>query len=239
MARPMTIRRRALPLLALAAVGSSALADTVDLSVSCDTALAPALRKVAAAYKARSGVRVFVFPTGPGLIPPQLVRDIQNDIVVTTTTTLEQAAKAGVVSAAVRAQWRNPLVIAGPQGTASTDRTFAVPDPSPASDIDGPALLARLDIRPNRTLGAVDTDEVAFLLTIGSAQGGLLYMTDVRAADGLIVIRPVPVAVQIPLLYAASVTRLARRPNPEGFVAFLASKDATDMLAAAGMEPIA
>jgi hypothetical protein len=41
------------------------------------------------------------------------------------------------------------------------------------------------------------------------------------------------------LLYAASVTRLARRPNPEGFVAFLASKDATDMLAAAGMEPIA
>ena len=81
----------------------------------------------------------------------------------------------------MRAQWRNPLVIAGPQGTASIDRTFAVPDPSPASDIDGPALLARLDIRPNRTLGAVDTDEVAFLLTTGSAQGGLLHMTDVRA----------------------------------------------------------
>ena len=45
-------------------------------------------------------MRVFVFPTGPGLILPQLVRDIQNDIVVTQTTILDQAAQAGVVAAA-------------------------------------------------------------------------------------------------------------------------------------------
>ena len=70
----------------------------MDLAVTCDTTLAPALRKVAAAYRARSGVRVFVFPTGPGLILPQLVRDIQNDIVVTQTTILDQAAQAGVVA---------------------------------------------------------------------------------------------------------------------------------------------
>jgi molybdate transport system substrate-binding protein len=232
------VRRRALPLLALAAIGSPALADTVDLSVTCDTTLAPALRKAAATYKAQAGVHVFVFPTGPGLILPQLVRDIQNDIVVTRTTTLEQALQAGVVAAAVRGQWRNPLVIAGRQGAASTDRSFAAPDPSPASEIDGPALLARLDIKPNRTLGAVDTDEVAFLLTTGSAQAGLLHLTDVRADDRLVVIRAVPAEVQTPLLYAASVTRLARRPNPEGFIQFLATKDATDMLAAAGLEPV-
>ena len=61
-------------------------------------------------------------------------------------------------------------------------------------------------------------------------------MTDVRADERLAVIRPVPAEVQPPLLYAASVTRLARRPNPEGFVAFLATKEATDMLTAAGLE---
>ena len=124
MTAAMTIGRRALPLLALAAISTPVLADTVDLAVTCDTTLAPALRKAAAAYKARSGVRVFVFPTGPGLILPQLVRDIQNDIVVTQTAILDQAVQAGVVAAAVVAQWRNPLVIAGLQGETGADRHF-------------------------------------------------------------------------------------------------------------------
>jgi molybdate transport system substrate-binding protein len=236
MTAAMTIRRRALPLLALAAVSTPVLADTVDLAVTCDTTLAPALRKLAAAYRAQSGVRVFVFPTGPGLILPQLVRDIQNDIVVTQTTILDQATQAGVVAATVRAQWRNPLVIAGLQGEMALTGTFAAPDPTPASDIDGPTVLQRLDIRPTRTLGAVDTDEVAFLLTTGAAQFGLLHMTDVRANERLAVIRQVSAEVDAPLLYAASVTRLARRPNPNGFVAFLATKDANDMLTSAGLE---
>jgi molybdate transport system substrate-binding protein len=236
MVASVTIRRRALPLLALAAVSAPALADTVDLAVTCDTTLAPALRRVAAAYKALTGVHVFVFPTGPGLILPQLVRDIQNDIVVTQTTILEQAARAGVIAPAIGAQWRNQVVIAGPKGAAAIDRAFAATDPTPASDIDGPAVLARLDITPSRTLGAVDTDEVAFLLTTGAAQAGLLHMTDVRADPRLAVIRPIPPEVQQPFLYAASVTRLARRPNPEGFVAFLATKEATAILTAAGLE---
>jgi molybdate transport system substrate-binding protein len=237
MTAAIKIRRRALPLLALAAVSGPVLADTVDLSVACDTTLAPALRKVAAAYRAQSGVRVFVFPTGPGLILPQLVRDIQNDIVVTQTAILDQAVQAGVVAVAVRAQWRNALVIAGLQGATALTGTFAAPDPTPASDIDGPAVLQRLDLKPTRTLGAVDTDEVAFLLITGAAQSGLLHMTDVRANARLAVIRLVPTEVRSPLLYAASVTRLARRPNPDGFVAFLATKDAADTLAAAGLEP--
>jgi molybdate transport system substrate-binding protein len=236
MASAIPIGRRVLPLLALAGAIGPARADTVDLAVNCDTTLAPALRQAAAAYKARTGVRVFVFATGPGLILPQLVRGIQNDIVVTQTTILDQAVQAGVVASAVRAQWRNPLVIAGARGVATTDRTFAAPDPSPASDIDGPALLARLGLTPSRILGAVDTDEVAFLLTTGAAQAGLLHMTDVRADERLAVIRPVPAETQPPLLYAASVTRLARRPNPEGFVAFLAAPEGTAILATAGLE---
>ena len=124
---------------------------------------------------------MFIFATGPGLILPQLVRDIQNDIVVTQTAILEQAAQAGIIAVPVRAQWRNPLVIAGRAGASTTDGVFAVTDPSPASDIDGPVVLARLAIKPARTLGAVDTDEVASLLTTGAAQAGLLHMTDVRA----------------------------------------------------------
>jgi Bacterial extracellular solute-binding protein len=237
MATAITIGRRALPLFALASVVQPALAYTIDLAVTCDITLAPVLRKAAAAYRERAGVHVFVFATGPGLILPQLFRDIQNDIIVTQTAILDQAAQAGIVASSVPPRWRNPVVIGGLQGTAA-GATFAATDPSPASDIDGPALLSRLGIRPARTIGAVDTDEVAFLLTSGSAQQGLLHMTDVRADKRLTVIRPVPPEVQPPLLYAASVTRLASRPNPDGFVAFLATRDATDLLAAGGLETV-
>ena len=120
----------------------------------------------------------------------------------------------------------------------TTLASAAVTDPSPASDIDGPALLARLAIKPARTLGAVDTDEVAFLLTTGAAQAGLLHMTDVRADPRLAAVRPVPAEAQLPPLYAAAVTRLARRPNPEDFVAFLTTREAGDILVAAGLEAI-
>jgi hypothetical protein len=240
MAHDVETRRRwllrGLPALALAVAVASAHADISDLVVTCDTTLAPALRKLGAAYRARSGVRVFVFPTGPGLIVPQLLRDIQNDIVVTQVEILDQAAQAGVIASAPRGTWHNPLVIAGVHGTSATDRIFAACDPSPASDFGGPALLARLGLQPARVLGAVDTDEVAFLLTTGAAQAGLLHMTDVRADQRLELIRPLPADIHPPIAYAASATRLSRRPNPQGFITFLASSEADGLLTQAGLE---
>jgi molybdate transport system substrate-binding protein len=230
-------RRQLLGGLVLAAAVTPARAAGAFLVVSCDTTLAPALRAVGAAYAARAGGRVFVFPTGPGLILPQLVRDIQNDIVVTQVATLRQAAQAGVIGAtAFGGRWRNPLVVAGARGASATNRTFAVSDASPASDIDGPALLARLGLQPARVLGAVDTDEVAYLLTTGAAQAGLLHMTDVRADRRLEVIRNVPDEIHPPVVYAASVTRLASRPNPEDFIVFLSTTEANAVLADAGLE---
>src|SRR5262245_37416525 len=118
----VSMTRRALPLLALGATIASARAETVDLSVACDTTLAPALRKAGAAYTAMTGVRVFVFATGPGLILPQLQRDIQNDIVVTQVPTLEQAASAGIASAPPAPRWRNPLVIAKLRGGSGEEQ---------------------------------------------------------------------------------------------------------------------
>jgi hypothetical protein len=240
-ADPAKLARRrllgGLPILALAAASGPARADAPGLAVTCDTTLGPALRKVGAAYKARSGVPVFVFPTGPGLILPQLTRDIQNDILVTQVSILVQAAQAGIVAAVPeRPSWHNPLVIAGRRGADPTSCAFAATDPSPASDIDGPAVLARLGLQPASVLGAIDTDEVAFLLTSGVAQSGLLHMTDLRAAPSLDAVRPVPPEIQPPFVYAASVTRLARRPHPENLIAFLATPEAMTLLRDSGLE---
>ena len=231
-------RRRLLTALPLVAAASRARAETVDLALICDTTLAPALRLASAAYRRQTGVQVFVFPTGPGLIVPQLEREVQNDIVVSQPAILAQVAHAGIVDAITSTQWRNPLVIAGLQNARTDGGTFAVPDPSVASDFDGPALLARLQLDPARVLGAVDTDEVAFLITSGAAQVGLLHLTDVRADERLGVIRPVASEVHPPLLYAAAVNRSAGRPNPQGFVSFLAGSEGTGILAAAGLEVV-
>jgi len=235
----LRIGRRALPLLAIAAAAAPARADTVDLALNCDPTLAPALRKASAAYRARTGVHVFVFPTGPALILPQLTRDIQNDILVTQVPVFEQAERLGIIASDTGGRrWRNPVVVAGLRGAADANvDSFAVTDPIPGADIDGPAVLARLGLRPARVLGALDTDEVAFLLTTGAAQAGLLHSTDLNADGRLELIQRVPAEVQAPLRYAASVTRLARRPNPEGFVAFLAGREAAALLAEAGLEP--
>ena len=85
-------------------------------------------------------------------------------------------------------------------------------------------------------LGAVDTDEVAVLLISGAAQAGLLHLTDVHADPRLEVIRAVPADIHPPIVYAASVTRGARRPDPQGMVAFLATSEATALLVESGLE---
>jgi hypothetical protein len=210
-------------------------ADTVDLAVTCDTTLASVLRKIGSAYTAQTSVRIFVFPTGPGLILPQLERNIQNDILVSQAGLIDQAIQHGLIAEVSAPSWRNPLAIAGLRAGSALDQTLAVTDPTPATDIDGPTVLSRLGLRPRRVLGAVDGDEVAFLIANGSAQTGLLHMTDVRT-HGLEVIQPVPADVYAPAVYRACVTRLADRPNPQGFLAFLATQAVMRVLADNGLE---
>jgi hypothetical protein len=106
------------------------------------------LRTIGAAYRAVTSVRVFVFPTGPGLILPQLERDIQNDIVVARVPTIEQAMQQNLIAYVYAPRWLNPLVIAGRDRVSALDRTLAVADPNPASVVDGAYVLTRLGLKP-------------------------------------------------------------------------------------------
>lgn len=228
---------RALPVLALAGVARPAqAADVPELALACDTTLGPALRAVAALYRRRTGVRVNVFPTPPGLILPQLLRQVQNDILVSQDATLSAAVRAGVVAPdARRGGWQDPLVLAARVDAPNTG-PVAVSDPTPGSDMDGPAILAGLGLPPAPVQGVIDTDTVAALLLAGTARAGLLHLTDVRAHPQLRIVRTVPASVQPPIAYAAAVTRLARRPDPAGFVAFLVSAEAAGLLQSHGLE---
>lgn len=221
-----------------AAPRARAAVDIGELVLSCDTTLGPPMRAAATVYANLTGTRINVFPIGPGLILPQLERSVQNDIVVTEPAILNAAAQAGVVAVgAVQGAWRNHLVIAARRGApAAADKPIAVSDPSPASDMDGEAILARLGLLPTPTLGVIDTDTVAALVLDGTARAGLLHTTDLHAHPELEVIRDVPDAIQPPIAYAVAITRLARRSDPASFVTFLLSSQAMTLLAALGLE---
>lgn len=212
-------------------------ATTTDLAVSCDAAAAPAVIAAARAYRARSGVRVRVFPTAPGLILPQIEREIQNDIIVTQLATIDQAEKQGLIKPGGRAgPWRNRLVTAAAKQPGGPDGSFAVPDPSPASDIDGTAILQRLGTAPAVVLGVIDTGAVAWTLAGGGAREGLLHQTEVVADDRLRTIAPVPDEAWPPILYAATITTLAYRGDPPAFIDFLNSAEGHGVMNSAGLE---
>jgi len=240
----MPFSRRRLLTVAPAAVAAAAMtgaasagAATTDLAVSCDTAAEPAVSAAGIAYRARTGVRIRVFPTAPGLLLPQIEREIQNDIIVTRIATIDQAEQAGLVAPGGRAgPWRNRLVTAAAEQPAGPEGSFALPDQSPASDIDGAAILQRLGVSPGKVVGVIDTGAVAWTLVNGGARQGLLHQTEVTADPRLTVIAPVADDAWPPILYAAVVTKLARRGDPPGFIAFLASPEGLAVLRSAGLE---
>jgi molybdate transport system substrate-binding protein len=239
-------RRRVLQasaVLPLAAMASAAKAATTDIVLNCDTALAPVMTAAASRFYQRSSVRVRVFATGPGLILPQLARQIQNDLICTRRDAMDAAVSSGLVAAgASRGAWRNRLVIgtrAG-AGPAAVQGRIAVSDPTPASDMDGPAIIDGLGLGQAAVLGVIDTDEVAFLLLRGQADAGLLHLTDIHANPGLAILRTVPDgAAAPPITYSIAVTKLARRPAPQAFVAFLMAPEGGAVLRSFGLEAAA
>jgi molybdate transport system substrate-binding protein len=244
--RDMRLGRRDLfhASLALAppALANPARARTTDLVAACDTALGPAIKRVAAAYTARTGVEIRLFPASPNLLLPQLARDVQNDVLITQVSILEQAGRTGLLAAdATRAgPWRTRLVLAAPRGTGGSDGgPIAVPDMTPAFPWDSRAILAGIGLQQAITLGAIDTRGVAFLLTSGAARAGLLYLTEMQAEPGLEVVTEIPDAVSPPLAVGAAISHGASRPNPGAFVAFLNSGEAAELLRANGLETAA
>ena len=210
-----------------------------DLAVTCDLAAAPAVIAAGRAYRDRSGVRIRVFPTAPGLMLPQLEREIQNDIIVTQLETIDGAVKAGLAEPNGHVgPWRNRLVIASAAVPAGPEDSFVVPDASPGSDFDGMAVLRRLGQSPATVLGVIDTSAVAWTLTQGAARRGLLHKTEVAADNRLQAVAPVPDSAWLPILYAATVTKLARRGDPVAFLLFLGSAEGKAVLHTAGLEDV-
>jgi molybdate transport system substrate-binding protein len=216
----------------------AAQAATTDLVVHCDRPLALPLHRVAALFRAQGGVRLRIFPTAPNAIAAQLTREIQNDIVVTQPYVLDSIEAAGLLADAPRpGPWRNRLVIAARRGGTRPpieQATLAAPDPVWGGGPDGPALLQAAGLRPAKLVGTFDTEEALTLLLARDVTYALLHTTELVPE-----IEPLPLSgLVVALQYGAALTRLARRPNPEALLRFLAGEAATAALRAAGLEPV-
>lgn len=241
----MVLSRRgvlaAAPAVAVAGIGTASADDdftTTDLAVSCDDTVAPALRRVAAAFRRQGGVRVRIFPTGPNLLLPQLHRDIQNDIILTRLDVIDAARKDGLVKPGGRAgPWRDRLMIAEAATPEGPDGSYAVPDPTPGSVFDGPALLKAMNVTSDRIVGVLNTDAVVWALLQGEARRGVVFQTDIVAHEGIRAVAPVPDSAWPPVLYGATLTTLAYRIDPQAFVSFLGSPAGMAELKAGGLEP--
>ncbi len=225
-----------------------------NVIVYCDPALRAAIEDAGRLFTASNGARVNVFCAAPTLMLAQIERVVQNDVLVTQADWMDEAVRRALIKPSTRMPLgANRLVLAvSGQATALplTDRVairrligagpVAIPDPTTGTTVDSAGTLARLgfsDPLPFKTVGAIDTEGVAFLIRTGAAKLGLLYRTEAQAGSGLAPVALLPDESPVP--YAAAITVLTRRPNAEAFMDFLHTPDATSRLTSAGLEAVA
>jgi molybdate transport system substrate-binding protein len=244
----------------LSAPGSPARADdkrAPDVVVFCDPTLEPALHKVGALWRSRTGVPVWIFAAPTDLLIAQVDRNARSDIVIIKG---EAASATAVQRETVKpeprvAAWRNRLVIAGPSrghppsGVAPPDvdlalltraGRLAIADPVPeAGDGDGRAALEKLGLWQEvqaRAVGAESTAGAISLMSTGQADVGLLYATDVAADPHLTVVAKVPDDAYPAIVYTVAISSVAISRETTRFYDFLRAPEARAALTAAGLE---
>jgi molybdate transport system substrate-binding protein len=216
--------------------------DIPDVAVFCDPTLQPALRRAAALFPAP----VHLFSTTPQGMLAQIERETQTDVLISLAATIDDGVARKLVQPATRAKLAgNPVVIArrvgdAPAPVAATPaaiRTLlatgrlAAPDPTAATTLDSPAILARLGYT-GAVDGTVDTAEAAARVADGGARFALVYATDLRAEPRLTEAARIGEAAS----YDAVASFAAASPNTQRFLDFLRTGEAASLLRDAGLE---
>jgi molybdate transport system substrate-binding protein len=220
------------------------MASSGDVTVFCDPTLKPAMLGL-------SGLGGFgIYPLcAPGpLMVAQIIRHTRNDVLFTLNTSMDDAVAAGLVVAASRqGGFSNQLVLAARTGSVTPppdqpglqtlliQARVAVTDNTPASNLDGRALLAANKLMAPNIQGAANASDVSYLVTTGAADIGLIYLTDVQADPRLTVLASLTAP---PALtgYAAAVNAKAFSPNAQALINLMQSPNGIARLNAAGVK---
>ncbi|MEO9191544.1 MAG: substrate-binding domain-containing protein [Acetobacteraceae bacterium] len=224
--------------------------SATNVIVYCDPAPRRTMEGVGRVFTAQTGARVNVFCAAPWMMLAQIEHISQNDVLISGTAALDEAAERKLIKAESRIPLgHDRLVLAARIGAASTPRTgndairaligvgpLAVPDATSLTTIDAAGALAGIGLSPPydfRTQGAADEADVAFLVASGAASLGLLYRTAARADPRLTEAAVLPDGATGD--YEAAISVITRRPNATWFMDFLRTKEARARLSAAGL----
>ncbi|HEY6432464.1 MAG TPA: substrate-binding domain-containing protein [Acetobacteraceae bacterium] len=256
----MNLGRRDLGRASMLAVTIAGLAATAhadpstapNVVVYCDKSLRDAVRRTGELFTARTRAPMNLFSAAPTLMLAQIERITQNDVLITQSAAMDQAARRGLIHPDTRIPLgRDRLVFATLEG--GTQRLsdplhllhrigtgpLAVPDPTTGTTIDSAAVLAALGLTPPfpfKLAGAIDTEEVAFLLRTRAAPIGLLYRTEAQPGSGLSILAELPDQA---VTYSAAISVVTRSRNAQNFMEFLRDPEAAAQLHASGLEPMA
>jgi molybdate transport system substrate-binding protein len=227
-----------------------------DIGIYCDSPLAHAMREAGTRFAdAAGGAPVAVLVAPAAVILGQLHENPGEDILVLPHAQMDQAALGGWVDSASRSDlWRNRLVLAARAGTLQAGHNdmklsqllqtgvVAATDPTPASALDGMAVLDALGLTQTlagRIAGVANEGDAAYMVKTGAARFGLMYMTDVRADPDLEVASVLDPALAPPGIFAAALNSRKTSVNCPAFLRYLASKQGQAVLHEAGLEAMA
>jgi len=244
--------RAALAALALVGPADAQYVAPPDVVVLCEPTLRYTVTDLGMLWRQQTGipVRVFTSPT-PALLE-QIRHGARSDVVIgegdmaANAATERQLVKAGTLEHL----WRNRLVIAAAGDTEAKPDLAALAGKVPIAVVDpwagvagaeGKQALEALgvwDAVSSRSIGVVDTDDAAYLLSRGKVELALVYQTDVAAHPGFVVAKPLPPVSYAPIDYWAAETQRALSPNADRFLAFLRGDDARTRVKNDGLEPL-
>lgn len=235
-------------LLSLTACGgaSGASSSEQQVTVFAAASLREAFTQIGSDFEAaHPGTKVVFNFGGSSALASQLDQGAPADVVASAS--LKNMQDVVTAAGADRPQIfaRNVLTIAVPAGnprrvTSLTDLAdpgvkVAVCQPAVPCGVLAGTVFAKATLHVTPVTREADVKAVLTKVTLGEVDAGLVYLTDVRAADAKVTGIPIPPAVSASTEYPiATLTRAANPTLARAFVDAVRSPDGTAVLTAAG-----
>ncbi|MFD5276036.1 molybdate ABC transporter substrate-binding protein [Pseudarthrobacter sp. NPDC058362] len=235
-------------LLGLAGCAPAASSNTGEtLTVFAAASLKASFTELAAKYEEQHpGTRVRLSFAGSSDLATQITQGAPADVFASAdTATMERVTQAGMADGGARVFAANTLALAVPPGNPAGIRTFAdlarpgtrlvacapqVPCGAAAAAV---ARRTGTDLQPVSEENSV-TDVLGKVIS-GEADAGLVYQTDVRAADGKVDSVPFPEAADAPAAYPiVTLAGAADMAAAAAFVELVAGPEGQRVLEEAG-----
>ncbi|UVH55076.1 substrate-binding domain-containing protein [Variovorax paradoxus] len=220
----------------------------------CSMATKGLLLELAAAYTRSSGVPVSFEAVGGVDAAKRVSAGEPFDVVVLASDAIDKLAAAGKVDASRKTDVvRSGVAVAVAANAARIDISTeeavrrAVLDATSVAYSTGPsgvaltALFERwgiADIIKGRLVQAPSGVPVGSLIARGEAALGFQQLSELIGVDGIVLLGPLPPAIQITTVFSAAPGSYASQPDPaSGLLAYLASDDSAEAKRRHGMEP--